>query len=401
MEFGVQALSVTELNEYVRKLLAVDPLLKSIAVTGEISGYKHYPSGHRYFTLKDDNARVPCVLFRQNGQRLGFEPADGMRVVLYGSASLYPADGKFQVYVTRMEKCGVGELYVRFEALKRRLSDEGLFDAARKKPIPMCPKTIGLVTSEKGAAVRDMIRVARRRNPNVGIVIAPCAVQGAGAAEEIAEAIALMNRRKEADVLLVGRGGGSIEDLWAFNEEVVARAIAASEIPIVSCVGHEIDTTIADYVADLRAATPSAAAEVAVPMLDELTTTLRAYTDRLGQALSRGQSVRRLQLARLAERSVLTQPNEIIIQPARQQLETTMQRLSSAYENNRLRIRNRLDHLSGMLKTLDPSGVLERGYTVVEQSGKAVGSLDELNRSETFTVRWKDGRIIADEKHED
>ena len=270
-----RAMSVSELNEYARRLLASDPLLRNLEVSGEISGYKHHYSGHRYFTLKDSGARVQCVMFRQDGMSLDFEPCDGMKVTVKASASIFVRDGSYQLYVNSMQKSGLGDLYARFEELKSKLMAEGLFDAARKREIPLLPKKIGLVTSETGAAVRDMIRVARRRNPNIGILIAPCAVQGAAAVPEIVRSIRRLNENGECDVLLVGRGGGSIEDLWAFNEEAVARAIASSRIPVISCVGHEIDFTIADFVADLRAPTPSAAAEMAVPVYSEISDSLR------------------------------------------------------------------------------------------------------------------------------
>ena len=294
-------LSVSELNEYARKLLATDPLLRGLEVTGEISGYKHHYSGHRYFSLKDEAARVQCVMFRQSAVGLDFEPADGMRVTVRASASIFPRDGSFQLYVNGMKKAGQGDLYARFEKLKQKLLAEGLFDPARKRDIPQMPRVIGIATSQTGAAIRDIIQVARRRNPNVGILIAPCAVQGQDAAQEIVRAIEHLNTNGESDVILVGRGGGSIEDLWAFNEEIVARAIAASRIPVISCVGHEVDFTIADFVADLRAPTPSAAAELAVPELAALRADLNAVLRRLAGALQGGQRVRRLQLEKLTQ----------------------------------------------------------------------------------------------------
>ena len=247
MQYQVSALSVSELNEYARRLLAGDPLLRNLEVTGEISGYKRHYSGHRYFSLKDETARVQCVMFRQNAMGLDFEPADGMRVTVRASASIFARDGAFQLYINSMRQSGQGDLFARFEKLKQKLQAEGLFDPARKRDVPAMPRVIGVATSETGAALRDIIHVARRRNPNVGIIVAPCAVQGEGAAAEIVRAIERLNANGESDVLLVGRGGGSIEDLWAFNEEIVARAIAASRIPVISCVGHEIDFTISDF----------------------------------------------------------------------------------------------------------------------------------------------------------
>ena len=258
-------LSVSQLNEYVRRLLAGDPMLRSLRVQGEISGFKRYTSGHLYFTLKDEEACVSCVMFRSAAETLDFRPQDGQRVTIRGSASLYPQRGQFQLYVETMQREGVGELYMRFEALKRRLTAEGLFDQAIKKEIPAYPRVIGVATSRTGAVLRDIVRVARRRDPNISILLAPTSVQGAGAAGEIVHALEQLNRQGEADVILCGRGGGSIEDLWPFNEEIVARAIRASKIPVISCVGHETDFTIADFAADLRAPTPSAAGAMPLP----------------------------------------------------------------------------------------------------------------------------------------
>ena len=292
-DYGAGALSVSELNEYARKLLATDPLLRALEVSGEISGYKHHYSGHRYFSLKDENARVQCVMFRQHALGLDFQPADGMRVTVRASASIYPQNGSFQLYVTSMRQAGQGDLFVRFEKLKQKLLAEGLFDPARKREIPAYPRVIGVVTSQTGAAIRDIIHVARRRNPNVGIVLSPCLVQGPEAAADIVRAMDRLNRARACDVMLVGRGGGSIEDLWAFNEEIVARAIAASPIPVVSCVGHEVDFTISDFVADLRAPTPSAAAELTVPRLDQMKAEVDGMLARLAGALKSGQRLRR------------------------------------------------------------------------------------------------------------
>jgi exodeoxyribonuclease VII large subunit len=251
-----RTLTVGELNEYARRLLAADPLLRAVRVRGEVSGFKRHYSGHLYFSIKDETARVQCVMFRQHALGLDFEPADGQMVVIDGAASLYAATGGFQVYCQAMRREGAGALYQRFEALKKRLMEEGLFDAALKKPLPLLPRRVGLVTSPTGAAVRDMIRILRRRNPAATSSSPPCQVQGEGAARDIARALDLLNERGGVEVILCGRGGGSMEDLWAFNEETVARAIARSRVPVVSCVGHETDFTIADFVADARAPRP-------------------------------------------------------------------------------------------------------------------------------------------------
>ena len=364
-ESAKQALTVSELNEYARRLLAGDPLLRNLDVTGEISGYKHHYSGHRYFTLKDRDARVQCVMFRQNAMGLDFQPSDGMKVTVTGSASIFVRDGSYQLYVTDMRKSGLGDLYARFEQLKAKLAAEGLFDPARKREIPVFPHKIGIVTSETGAAIRDMIRVARRRNPNIGILVAPCAVQGPSAAGEIVKAIRRLNENGECDVLLVGRGGGSIEDLWAFNEEAVARAIAASRIPVISCVGHEIDFTIADFAADLRAPTPSAAAELAVPVLDEQQASLDELQERLRYALTRGQQVRRMQLAAITSSAVFTSAMQTIIAPKQRELDIGFGRFEKAFRICRDRAEHRLKLAEGMLRTLNPESVVERGYAIV------------------------------------
>ena len=394
--YGAEALSVSELNEYARRLLAGDPLLRSLEVSGEISGYKHHYSGHRYFSLKDEKARVQCVMFRQHALGLDFQPADGMRVTVRASASIYPQNGSFQLYVTAMRKAGQGELYIRFEKLKQKLMTEGLFDPARKREIPTLPKVIGVVTSWTGAAIRDIIHVARRRNPNVGIVVSPCLVQGPGAAADIVRAMDRLNRAKACDVMLVGRGGGSIEDLWAFNEEVVARAIAASPIPVVSCVGHEMDFTISDFVADLRAPTPSAAAELTVPRLDQLKADMDGMVARLAGALRSGQRVRRLALERLTASTVLTSPGRTLIEPRLNQLEAIERRLCKVMPARLERCRHRLDALSASLRALDPASVMDRGYAVVRQEGHIVPRATLANGELPLRVCFSDGELLAD-----
>ncbi len=385
------ALTVSELNEYVRRLLAGDSLLRRCEVSGEISGFKRHWSGHLYFSLKDANARVQCVMFRQNAISLDFVPEDGMQVVVDASASVFVRDGNYQLYIERMRRGGQGELYVRFERLKAKLAQEGLFDPARKKVLPTFPHTIGIATSQTGAAVRDIIRVARRRNPNIGIILAPCSVQGDGAAQEIVRAIEKLNQNGESDVLLVGRGGGSIEDLWAFNEECVARAIAASKIPVISCVGHEIDFTIADFVADVRAATPSAAAELAVPERIQIQTQMDRLTTRLSEALERGQSVRRERLNALAQRSVMLYPERLILEPKKTILENDAQRVERAINQTLERARHQLGVYDSTLRTLNPLGVLERGYAVVSRENKIITQAQQVHEGDRMTIHFADG----------
>ena len=389
------ALSVSELNEYARKLLAGDPLLRNLEVSGEISGYKHHYSGHRYFSLKDENARVQCVMFRQNAIRLDFQPADGMKVTVRASASIYPQNGSFQLYVTAMRKAGQGELFARFEALKRKLMAEGLFDPARKREIPVMPRTIGVVTSQTGAAIRDIIHVARRRNPNVGIVVSPCLVQGDGAAADIVRAIERLDRQGACDVMLVGRGGGSIEDLWAFNEEIIARAIAKSHTPIISCVGHETDFTIADFVADLRAPTPSAAAELAVPELDKLRASLTSVVSRLANALNTAQRMRRLRLERVCASSAISMPERQLIKPRREALSLLSGRLEKALPVRLERERHRLNALEASIRALDPVSVLDRGYAIVRQEGRIVSGVRGIDAAVPLQISLSDGEIAA------
>ena len=396
LEMSAGALSVSELNEYARRLLAGDPLLRNLEVSGEISGYKHHYSGHRYFSLKDENARVQCVMFRQQAIGLDFQPADGMRVTVRASASIYPQNGSFQLYVSAMRQAGQGDLYVRFEKLKRKLMAEGLFDPARKREIPAFPRVIGVVTSQTGAAIRDIIHVARRRNPNMGIVLSPCLVQGPGAAADIVRAMERLNRAKACDVMLVGRGGGSIEDLWAFNEEIVARAIAASPIPVVSCVGHEVDFTISDFVADLRAPTPSAAAEMTVPRLDQLRAEMDGMLVRLAGALNGGQRLRRLALERLCATAALAAPQRAMIEPRRAQLEAVARRLDGAMPVRLERCRHRLDALAASLRALNPASVMDRGYAVVRQGERIVPRAMAADGGTPVRVCFSDGELLAD-----
>ena len=389
------ALSVSELNEYARRLLAGDPLLRSVQVTGEISGYKHHISGHRYFSLKDETARVQCVMFRQNAMGLTFKPEDGMRVTVNASASIFPRDGAYQLYVNAMRKSGQGDLYAQFEKLKRKLMAEGLFDPALKKEIPAFPRVIGVATSETGAAVRDIIRVARRRDPGIGILLSPCAVQGASAPEEIVRAIERLNANGESDVLLVGRGGGSIEDLWAFNDERVARAIAASRIPVISCVGHEVDFTIADFVADLRAATPSAAAELAVPERAQLEARLDERLRRLGQLLVAAQSLRRYRWEKAAAARVLSRPEEAILKPHQEAMDRLYERLFPAMNGRLERERHRLEKAEVSLRAMNPASVLERGYAIVRGENGLITDAGQIEEGMPIHIRLSHGGLNA------
>lgn len=388
-------LSVSQLNEYVRRLLAGDPMLRSLRVQGEISGFKRYTSGHLYFTLKDEEACVSCVMFRSAAEALDFRPQDGQRVTIRGSASLYPQRGQYQLYVERMQREGVGELYMRFEALKRRLTAEGLFDQAIKKEIPAYPRVIGVATSRTGAVLRDIVRVARRRDPNISILLAPTSVQGAGAAGEIVHALEQLNRQGEADVILCGRGGGSIEDLWPFNEEIVARAIRASKIPVISCVGHETDFTIADFAADLRAPTPSAAAELAVPEAAALRAAIDGLLESGAAAIERRLTLERAHLARLNASAALNMPSRLLIERRETALERLTGRMTRAAQTMPQTKRARLDGLMRALNAVNPNAVLERGYAVVRQNGQAVTDASALDVGDLIDVTLKGGTLGA------
>ena len=300
--------TVSQINGYLKELLEADPLLQSLLIRGEISNYKRYPSGHHYFSLKDEKGSMRCVLFRGDAARLRFQPANGMSVLAFGRISVFPRDGQYQMYCTELIEDGRGALDLAFERLRRKLEEEGLFDPARKKHLPAWPGRIALVTSPAGAAVRDMIRILGARWPMVGVLVVPVRVQGEGAAEEIAAAIDQVNRREDIDLIITGRGGGSMEDLWAFNEEAVARAISRSRIPVISAVGHEPDVTISDYVADVRAATPSNAAELAVPDQAQVRRRLEQLSRRLAAAQRGRLTAARKDLRRLASSRVLRSP---------------------------------------------------------------------------------------------
>ena len=391
-----RVLSVTELNEYVRRLLAGDALLRNVEVTGEISGYKHHISGHRYFSLKDAGARVQCVMFRQNAMGLDFKPQDGMRVRVQASASLFPRDGSYQLYIASMKQQGVGDLYQRFEELKQKLMKEGLFDPAIKQELPLMPRTIGIATSRTGAVLRDMVRIAKRRNPNVGVIVAPCSVQGEAAAGEIVSAIEKLNADGRAEVILCGRGGGSMEDLWAFNEESVARAIAASEIPVISCVGHETDFTIADFVADVRAATPSMAAEIAVPVAAELKNDLATAMRRVQAGLINGNRLRRSELRRVCMSPALRDPAQVLIGKRREQAGLLWEKCASAQPRRLQSLRMQLEKTAAKLEALNPSGVLERGYAYVSDANGVVSGVKGLEKGAQVEIHMRDGSASAE-----
>ena len=390
-----QIVSVGQINEYIKARLDSDPRLSNIAIRGELSNYKVYPSGHHYFTLKDETGAMKCVMFKSSAFRLRFRPENGMKVIAMGSVTVYVRDGAYQLYCTGMVLDGIGDLYAAFEQLKQKLSAEGLFDPAHKKPLPRYPGTIGIITSEAGAAVHDMLRILRKRYPLTKVLLLPVRVQGVEAPGEIAAAIGYANHFRLADLLIVGRGGGSIEDLWAFNDERVARAIYASRIPVISAVGHEPDVTISDFVADLRAATPSNAAELAVPDRDALHQNLDAMSDAMALAVKRQLARAGERLAQLASRPVLQSPLASF-ESRRKTLQLLESRLLSAETVNLNRKRQRFIATTAKLDAMSPQKVLTRGYAVASDAdGNIIRSAGQVTPGDRIRVRVSDGTITA------
>ena len=390
-----QVLSITQINEYIRGKMDEDRLLLQLAVRGEISNYKMYPSGHHYFTLKDENAALRCVMFKTSASKLRFRPENGMKVIAMGRITVYPRDGAFQLYCSAMSMDGIGDLYAAFEQLKAKLAAQGLFAPEHKKPLPQFPKTIGIVTSSAGAAVHDMLRILKKRYPIVKVRLLPVRVQGAEAPGEIAAAIRYANRFKLADLLIVGRGGGSIEDLWAFNDERVAYAIYASEIPVISAVGHEPDVTISDYVADLRAATPSNAAELAVPDQAALQQSMDAAASAMASALSGKLRHARQRLHVLAKSPALVSPTGYLEQ-RQQSLEHLKSRLIGAQMQQIQRKKQRYIGNTAKLDAMSPLKVLTRGYSIVSaDDGTIVRSVRQTAPGREVQVMLSDGSLRA------
>ena len=385
--------TVTELNAHIKQLLDADMLLGNVCVTGELSNYKAYPSGHHYLTLKDAESSLRCVMFRSSAQSLRFRPASGMSVAAVGRIAVYPRDGAYQLYCTRLIPGGVGDLYAAYEQLKEQLQKEGLFDRAHKKPLPQFPQRIAVITSSAGAAVRDIIRVLGKRWPASEVVLLPVRVQGVEAPAEIAGAIRYANRYHVGDLIITGRGGGSIEDLWAFNDERVARAIYDSDIPVISAVGHEPDVTISDFVADLRAATPSNAAELAVPNAEDLRETLRSYDVRMTQAMRKQMTQRRAALENLAGRRVLQSP-AAYFDLRRVELDYTRSRLIAAGERYLVSRRQAFAQCAAALDAMSPLKVLGRGYAVAsDAAGTVLRSAGQVQPGDAIRVQLQDGAL--------
>ena len=390
-----QVLSITQINEYIRTRLDADPLLGSVAVRGEISNYKMYPSGHHYFTLKDEGGALKCVMFKSSAVRLRFRPENGMKVIAMGKISVFPRDGAYQLYCSAMAMDGIGDLHAAFEQLKAKLAGEGLFDPDHKKPLPKYPGVIGIITSSAGAAVHDMLRILRKRYPLTKVRLFPVRVQGMEAPPEIVGAIRYANRFKLADLLIVGRGGGSIEDLWAFNDERVARAIYDSEIPVISAVGHEPDVTISDYVADLRAATPSNAAELGVPDQQALAQVLDGHSATMATSLTRQVKACRQHLNALADSPALHSPTAYLEQ-RRQNIVLLKNRLLSAQTQDVERKRRRFVEQTAKLDAMSPMKVLTRGYSMAQiADGTVLRSVTQVEIADKIEVTVADGSVSA------
>lgn len=382
--------SVSQVNGYLKELVDGDPLLRGLLVRGEVSNYKCYPSGHHYFSLKDEKGSIRCVMFRGDAARLRFRPVNGLSVIAYGRVSVYPRDGQYQLYCTQLMEDGRGALDRAFEELKKKLEAQGLFDPDRKQPLPAYPGRIALVTSPAGAAVRDMIRILRQRWPMAEVLVVPVRVQGEGAAEEIAAAIHQVNNRTDIDLIITGRGGGSREDLWAFNEEPVAWAIAQSNIPVISAVGHEPDVTISDYVADRRASTPSNAAELAVPDQNQERQRLAGLQLRLGQAMEVRLDSARKELHRLEQSRVLRNP-VAVVDDQRMRLDAAQRSLGMALERTLRRGRVQLAGLAGRVDAMSPLKVLARGYAIAKSEGRAVTTVEQVQPGQPMDVLVADG----------
>ncbi len=394
---GRAVLTIAQLNAYVKQLIDGDGLLANVFVKGEISNFtNHYKTGHFYFTLKDPDSLIRAVMFKSAAARLKFLPENGMKVIVRGRVSAFVRDGQYQIYVESMEPDGVGSLYIAFEQLKRKLEAEGLFSPARKRPIPKIPTRIGIITSPTGAAVRDMINITRRRFPYAKLTLFPSLVQGPGAAAQLISGVNHFNAAKSVDVIIIGRGGGSIEDLWAFNDETLARTVAASEIPVISAVGHETDFTICDFAADVRAPTPSAAAELAVPDTEELLRKINNIVGHMELALTKNIGMQRTRLEQLAKSRALTSPQNFI-DDKRMAVLSLAGRMEQGIKLSLTNKRGRFASLTASLEALNPMSVISRGYSAVfDDSGKLVKSTKQIKKGDRFKFRTTDGSVIGE-----
>ena len=390
----IKPITVEELNKYIKNKIDGDEFLNNVYVKGEISNFKLHYTGHMYFTLKDEKSLVKCIMFKSYTGYLNFMPKDGMKVCILGSVSVFERDGVYQIYAKAMKQDGIGSLYEAYEKLKVELEAKGLFNQEHKKKIPMFPKTVGVLTSSTGAVIRDIINVGTRRNPNVNIRLIPVPVQGPGAEKEIIQGIKEFNEKKLADVIILGRGGGSLEDLWPFNEESLAYAIYDSEIPIISAVGHETDFTIADFVADLRAPTPSAAAELAVPNIEDVRYTISTYESRYKTSLKRKIQLMNLRYEKCMEKRVFKEPlqkiNEKYIL-----VDNLVKQLNTNVTDKLNKARLSLSKIATRIDTLSPMKIIARGYTISEMNGKIIKSAKEVNVGDLVELKYIDGSVKA------
>lgn len=394
MKYADMAITVSDLNKYMKEKIAEDEYLNNILIKGEISNFKNHYTGHMYFTLKDKKSLIKCIMFKSYATKLTFMPKDGMKVMILGSVSVFERDGVYQIYARAMEEDGLGDLYTKYQELKKRLEQQGLFEEEHKMKIPMMPRVIGVLTSQTGSVIRDIINVSTRRNPNVYIRLLPVPVQGEGAAEKISNGIEYMNKNKLADVLILARGGGSLEDLWPFNEEIVAHSIYNSEIPIISAVGHETDFTIADFVADLRAPTPSAAAELAVPDIYEVKRKIETYQDRLRNSLIKKLELMNLRYEKCMSSSVFKEPlrkiNDNYIK-----LDNCIKQIENSIKVKHEKEKTKYIELIAKLDALSPLKTLYRGYSITEKNNKVIKSKEELKANDLIEIRFVDGKKEA------
>lgn len=394
MKYADMAITVSDLNKYMKEKIAEDEYLNNILIKGEISNFKNHYTGHMYFTLKDEKSLIKCIMFKSYATKLTFMPKDGMKVMILGSVSVFERDGVYQIYARAMEEDGLGDLYTKYQELKKRLEQQGLFEEEHKIKIPMMPRVIGVLTSQTGSVIRDIINVSTRRNPNVYIRLLPVPVQGEGAAEKISNGIEYMNKNKLADVLILARGGGSLEDLWPFNEEIVAHSIYNSEIPIISAVGHETDFTIADFVADLRAPTPSAAAELAVPDIYEVKRKIEIYQDRLRNSLIKKLELMNLRYEKCMSSSVFKEPlrkiNDNYIK-----LDNCIKQIENSIKVKHEKEKTKYIELIAKLDALSPLKTLYRGYSITEKNNKVIKSKEELKTNDLIEIRFIDGKKEA------
>lgn len=394
MKYSEMAITVSDLNQYIKNKIADDEFLNNVLVKGEISNFKNHYTGHMYFTLKDENCLIKCIMFKSYAQKLAFMPKDGAKVMVFGTVSVFERDGVYQIYVKAMEEDGLGDLYTKYLKLKNELEEQGYFEESHKKQIPIMPKVVGVLSSQTGSVIKDIINVSTRRNPKVYIRLLPVPVQGEGAAEKIAYGIDYMNKNNLADVLILARGGGSLEDLWPFNEKIVAQSIYESKIPIISAVGHETDFTIADFVADLRAPTPSAAAELAVPDVYEVKQKIQISQDRLRNSLIKKVELMKLRYEKCMSSSVLREPtrriNEsyILIDKYLKQLENTIKARQEKEKAKYIELVAKLDAYS-------PLKTLYRGYSIIEKEGKIVKKKEDLKKDDIIDIQLVDGKKVA------